>query len=347
MARRNKFKSNNNSPGLFDDLAFEQSFSELPIHPEIARYAERMSLSGGDSKQDSDKESDITMPLTANKQDKIVFMSFGSGSSGNCAYIGDDEGGFLIDAGVDGDTVMAELKRNNIAASNIKGICLTHDHRDHTHYAYTIARKHRHIPIYCTLRALNGLLRRHNTSRRIKDYHCAIYKETPFKLGNFTITAFEVMHDGTDNAGFFIEHPAGRFVVATDLGCISTRADFYMRQANYLVIEANYDAKMLAEGTYPEYLKARIATDNGHLDNAVTAKYVSEIYSEELRYVFLCHLSNENNTPEVALRTVKEALAEKNITTGEGCDTPADREAMLQVVALPRLESSMLYTFRR
>lgn len=346
MARRNKLNQAN-SPGLFDDLDFERSFSTLPIHPDIARHAERVQMSGGEHREEPSTQSDITEPLTANKQEKIMFMSFGSGSSGNCAYIGDEDGGFLIDAGVEIDTVLEELKRNNIPVSLIKGICLTHDHRDHTHCAYTLIRKHRHIALHCTLRALNGLLRRHNTSRRIKDYHSPIYKETPFKIGNFTITAFEVMHDGTDNAGFYIEHSAGKFVVATDLGCISERADHYMRQANYLMIESNYDAKMLADGPYPEYLKARIATNNGHLDNAETARFVSEIYNEELRYVFLCHLSNENNTPETALSTMKEALGEKGITMGSGCDTPEDREAMLQVVALPRLKSSMLYIFRR
>lgn len=345
MARRNK-NIPTGTPGLFDDLDFEKSFSTLPIHPAIARHAERVSLSGGAKNEQSDT-SDISVPVATTEQDKIMFISFGSGSSGNCAYIGDADGGFLIDAGVDIEKVVAELKKHNIAMSAIHGICLTHDHRDHTHYAYTFARKHRHIPIYCTPRALNGLLRRHNTSRRIKDYHRPIYKEIPFTIGNFTITAFEVMHDGTDNAGFHITHKAGTFAVATDLGCISERADFYLRQANFLMLEANYDARMLADGPYPEYLKSRIADANGHLDNAITARFIAESYSPDLKYVFLCHLSNENNTPEKALATVTETLTAQNITIGAGCDTPADREAMLQLIALPRFDSSMLYTLRR
>lgn len=344
MSRRNKNISLN-YPGLFDDLDFEKSFADLPIHPSIARHAERVSLSGGE-KKDENQASDIASPVATSEHDKIMFISFGSGSSGNCAYIGDSDGGFLIDAGVDYEKVVAELKRNNIPMSAIHGICLTHDHRDHTHYAYAFARKHRNIPIFCTLRALNGLLRRHNTSRRIKDYHHPIYKEIPFTIGNFTITAFEVMHDGTDNAGFHISHRAGTFVVATDLGCISERAEYYLRQANYMVLEANYDAKMLADSSYPEYLKARIADRNGHLDNAVTAQFLADCYTSELKYVFLCHLSNENNTPERALETVTNTLTDHNITIGTGCDTPSDRQAMLQLVALPRLDSSMLYILR-
>ncbi len=345
MSRRNKITPSG-APGLFDDLDFEKSFSDLPIHPSIARHAERVSLSGG-AKETKQEVSDIATPLATTEHDKLMFISFGSGSSGNCSFIGDTDGGFLIDAGVDIEKVIAELKKHNIPMSAIHGICITHDHRDHTHYAYAFARKYRNIPIYCTPRALNGLLRRHNTSRRIKDYHHPIYKEIPFTIGNFTITAFEVMHDGTDNAGFHIAHKAGTFVVATDLGCISERADFYLRQANYLMLEANYDAQMLANGPYPEYLKARIADTNGHLDNAITAKFIAESYTSELKYVFLCHLSNENNTPEQALATVSKALSARNITIGTGCDTPSDREAMLQLVALPRFESSMLYIFRR
>ncbi len=279
--------------------------------------------------------------------DKLSFISFGSGSSGNCAYIGDSSTGLLIDAGVDMTTVVAELRRNGIDMSAIKGIVLTHDHSDHVRYVYTIVRKYRHIGVYCTPRTLNGMLRRHSISNRIKDYHRPIYKEHPFTIGNFTLTAFEVMHDGTDNSGFFITHGRHNIAVATDLGCVSERADHYMRRANYLMIEANYDSAMLAAGSYPEYLKARIRSDNGHLDNEVTARFVAQAYTPALRNIFLCHLSKDNNTSEIALRVVGDALRAAGVTEiGDCSGSPYSRMAPVQLMALPRFDSSGLITLR-
>ena len=277
---------------------------------------------------------------------KIKFISFGSGSSGNCAYIGDSKSGFLIDAGVDPKDVVASLSEHNIQMDTVKGICITHDHSDHMRFAYGLLRKYKHMALYCTPRAMNGIMRRHSVSRRLKDYQVNIYKEIPFTIDNFTITAFEVMHDGSDNAGFFIEHDDRAFTIATDLGSISERADHYMRRADYLMIESNYDLNMLLFGSYPEYLKSRIRNVNGHMDNKDTAEYLAKIYSERLKYVFLCHLSADNNTPEEALKASRTALENAGVTIGNGEETSKDLQAKLQLIALPRLEASRMYILR-
>ena len=107
---------------------------------------------------------------------KLRFMSFGSGSSGNCAYFGNDDGGVLIDAGVDTKFVFDALKRNGVTAEMVKGVVLTHDHGDHVRYAYNIVRSYKHIRLYCTPRLMNGLLRRHSVSRRIKEYQENVFK---------------------------------------------------------------------------------------------------------------------------------------------------------------------------
>ncbi|MDE6805550.1 MAG: MBL fold metallo-hydrolase, partial [Muribaculaceae bacterium] len=101
----------------------------------------------------------------------INYMSFGSGSSGNCSYVGTRHGGFLIDAGVKAEDVMMTLKANGVRMENVKGILLTHDHSDHVKYAYTLLRANKHMRLFCTNRVLNGVLRRHGISKRIKDYH--------------------------------------------------------------------------------------------------------------------------------------------------------------------------------
>lgn len=267
----------------------------------------------------------------------IKFLSFGSGSSGNCAYIGTDRCGLLIDAGVDNNYVTNELLRNGIDMASVRGILLTHDHGDHVKFAYSLLRRNKSMALYCTPRTLNGLLRRHSISRRIKDYHHAIYKEFPFVLGDLEITAFEVSHDGTDNVGYFIKCADMVFVVTTDTGYITERADYYMRQANFLMIESNYDLDMLVSGRYPEYLKARIKSDTGHLDNRVTAAYLATVAGHGLSDVFLCHLSHDNNTPQIALKCCSDALNAADISTGPNG---------LHLSALPRFESSPLHILR-
>lgn len=359
MARYKKRPGYNESlPGLFDDLESPSLFpgaEPLPTHPAIERAARReanlRAKTHGNRRQPEDFFSgEDFSPLEVTPTiDRLNFISFGSGSSGNCAYVGDGEQGILIDAGVDSDIVIDELRRHGIKMDSIKGIVLTHDHSDHVRYVYKLIRKRFHISVYCTPKTLGGILRRHNISNRIKDYHKPIYKEHPFTIGNFSLTAFEVMHDGTDNAGFLITRGSHNLVVATDLGCISERADYYMRKANYLMIEANYDEAMLAAGNYPEYLKGRIRSTIGHLDNVVTAQYLREIYSPNLRHIFLCHLSKDNNTPEIALREVEQALTAAGATVGDGSNSPYARMASVQLMALPRYDSTPLIplTLRR
>ena len=349
MARYKKYPSVNDSvPGLFDDLdpsAIIPGTGPLPVHPSIERAAarEQERIHGQRRLPEEMFGDDDLTPLEVHPVcDRLQFISFGSGSSGNCAYIGNVDKGILIDAGVSPDTVLPELRRHGIKMESILGIILTHDHSDHVRFVYPLIRKRMHMGVFCTPRTLNGMLRRHSISNRIKDYHRPIYKEHPFKIGPFTLTAFEVMHDGTDNAGFMISYGSHNLVVATDLGCISERADFYMRQANYLMIEANYDDDMLSAGSYPEYLKGRIRSVTRHLDNKVTAEYLARIYTPRLRTIFLCHLSKDNNNPEIALRTVEEALTGAGAIVGDGSNTPYARLATVQLMALPRFESTPL-----
>ncbi len=279
-------------------------------------------------------------------ENNLYYMSLGSGSSGNCCYVGTKRGGVLVDAGVKTQDVESMLASNGISMGSVKALLLTHDHSDHVRYAYNIVRNHKHIRLFCTNRVLGGILRRHSISKRIKDYHHPIFKEIPFKIADFEITAFEVPHDGTDNMGFSIEFDDRRFVLATDLGAVTDRARHYMSRANYLVIEANYDLDMLRFGKYPEYLKARIQTENGHMDNVATGAFLKDIINPELKYIFLCHLSQDNNTPSKALKTVREALESAGKVVGNAAETILDRKADVQLMALPRFEPTRWFVFR-
>lgn len=278
-------------------------------------------------------------------REKLYYISFGSGSSGNSCYIGTEAGGIIVDAGIRTDLIEQTLKKYDLGMKDVKALLLTHDHSDHVRYAYQLLRSNRHMSMYCTPRVLNGMLRRHNLSKRIKDYHTPIFKEIPFKIGRLEIVAFDVPHDGSDNMGYSITFGKHHFVLATDLGEVAERAEHYMRTANYLVIESNYDRDMLRLGRYPEYLKARVASGSGHMDNDHTAAFLKSIINPELKYVFLCHLSKDNNTPAKALKAVRDALEEAGKKVGNAMEVATDHRADVQLMALPRYEASRLFIF--
>lgn len=280
-----------------------------------------------------------------NADERIFYVSFGSGSSGNSCYVGTSQGGVIVDAGIKAEDIEKILAHNGVSMRMVKGVILTHDHNDHVKYAYNLVRSHKHIRIFCTNRVLNAMLRRHNISKRIKDYHSPIFKEIPFKLAQFEITAFEVPHDGQDNMGFSLSFAGRNFVLATDLGSVTERARHYMSRADYLVIEANYDLRMLVNGSYPEYLKARIRTSNGHLDNTDTASFLASLSPALPEFIFLCHLSKDNNRPELALSVVRSALEQKGHTVGTARFTIDDRRADVQLMALPRYDASPWFVF--
>lgn len=332
----------------FDDqpmLPFEEfEFDEPPRR--VLQAADR-ELSG------LDNQSNPVNPVNRH----INFISFGSGSSGNSCYLGITEdgkkkGGVIVDAGVKAEDIMDTLHENGVPMSLVHGILLTHDHSDHVKYAYQLLKANRHMRLYCTNRVLNGLLRRHGISRLIKNYHVPIFKEIPFKVAGFEVTAFDVPHDGSDNMGFSLLYDNRNFVLATDMGSVSERARYYISRAHYLVIESNYDLRMLREGKYPEYLKARIQNPGlGHMDNRETSKFLREMLESQgservLQYVFLCHLSKDNNNPEIALECVRAGLNDAGLIVGTACNTQADRNADIQLMALPRFEPSRWFVFR-
>lgn len=340
---KRRFRKLDDLPGLWD-IPLEDDFSNDNVSDVINSFRRKQSTP---QKTIRESELDRHMLESTPRRKELEFISFGSGSSGNCAYIGiRGMGGVLIDAGVDHRTVISELERNYIPLDKVNGIILTHDHSDHVRYAYSLLRKLPSMKIYCTPRTLTGILRRHNISSRIKDFHKQIFKEFEFEAGPLSITPFEVSHDGSDNVGFSIKAGNQTFVVATDTGKITDRADFYIRKASFLMIETDYDEKMLEQSSYPNYLKERIRRDSGHMSNNDTARYLGEIWTDRLTDIFLCHLSDNNNTPQLALSTVSKQLSARGLKVGDGSGSSEARSCAVQLSALPRDTSSPHHILR-
>lgn len=243
----------------------------------------------------------------------LRFLSIGSGSSGNCYYIGTGEYGFLIDAGIGVTAVKHALKKSNISLEQIWGIFVTHDHTDHIKYVGVLGEKH-HIPVYATREMHEGINRNYKVTEKLISCRKYFKKGEHLNIRDFTIQAFPVSHDATDCVGYSFAYGDKTFVIATDLGYVGKEAADHIAKANVLVIEANYDETMLKNGRYSYPLKMRVRSHVGHLCNDHTANFLADNWPETLTHVFLCHLSQENNTPTLAFNTVNDALAAKGIS---------------------------------
>jgi len=243
---------------------------------------------------------------------KLNFCSLSSGSSGNCYYLGNEFNGILIDAGIPAGTIRKFLKDKGISMQAIMGVLVTHMHTDHIRGLEVLTRKN-NLPVFTTQKIWKSIVSRQNLISGITVHETGLQKR--FHLAGFDIEAFPVSHDAPETVGFHICAGDLKVTIATDLGHICQTAAPYIKAANLLVLESNYDEKMLMNGSYPHFLKARILSDHGHLGNHQTSAFLADIVGENLQHICLAHLSNENNTPEIALQTLQQTFAERGIST--------------------------------
>jgi|SRR5574344_14767 phosphoribosyl 1,2-cyclic phosphodiesterase len=247
----------------------------------------------------------------------LKFISFGSGSSGNCYYLFTENNGILIDTGIGIRTLKKYFKDRSLNIEDVNNILITHDHADHIKSVGSISYEYG-LSVYATHKVHTGITRSYCVQRKIQDEHIKlIEKGAKFQLGDFSITSFGVPHDSSDNVGYRIEVDNVVFCLMTDAGHVTEEMCQYISDSNYLVIEANHDIEMLKNGNYPQYLKDRISGPDGHLCNTDCGTAIAENMTEKLHHIWLCHLSEENNHPELARKTVESTLRSYGIIIGK------------------------------
>lgn len=247
----------------------------------------------------------------------LTLFVFGSGSCGNCYYLKNETDALLIDAGVGIRRMKRIVSDYGIKTNLVRGLLVTHDHADHVKNAGVFSKEY-NLDVYATQLVHDGVDRSYMIKQKVEDkYKKVIVAGEPFNIGPFEITAFTLPHDSSENVGYCIKCDGETFCIMTDVGAVTENVNTYIARANYLVLEANYDPEMLRSGRYPAVLKSRIQSGTGHLSNQQTSKALSDNFHENLKYVWLCHLSEENNHPELAKKTVETHLRSFGIIPGK------------------------------
>lgn len=233
----------------------------------------------------------------------MKFCMLASSSSGNCSVVQAAGTTLLIDAGISARRTTKALHALELE-ERIDAVLVTHEHSDHCKELAVIARRFG-CPIYATPDTLTCM----------EDYLTGaqslvpVTKGKPFALNGLEVVAFSLPHDAVDPCGYTVFDGKRRVGVATDLGTLTEEVQRHLSGCDAVSLEANHDLGMLLNGTYPQYLKERIQSDVGHLSNDQAGQALSVMgLKERLRHVILAHLSEHNNRPDLALRTVRKCL---------------------------------------
>lgn len=221
-----------------------------------------------------------------------------SGSSGNAIAVEYNGKMLFFDAGLSGKNHLIRLEESGLPPAEPIGLFISHEHGDHSRNAGVLARKWR-VPVFGTQGTIN-----HSRLRGQKLHGLEVFRNgDTVRIGEFTVEPWRISHDADDPSGFIVTAGGRRLGIATDMGETGPLAEKMLEGCNGLVFEFNHDIDMLWNGPYPWPLKQRIASGEGHLSNDSAAESLSRLVHSQLRFCVAAHLSEENNTAELALET--------------------------------------------
>jgi phosphoribosyl 1,2-cyclic phosphodiesterase len=239
-----------------------------------------------------------------NRNQGLSVCVLGSGSKGNAIHISDGETSILIDAGLSGKEIKRRMGLRGLSPESVDAIVISHEHTDHIKGAGVLSRSLK-IPVYInekTYAASEPVMGRPHDVRSID---CG----SVFHINGLKIHPFSISHDAADPSGFSIEQNGTKVGLATDLGIANLVVREHLRHSDLLIIESNHDPVMLfANEKYPWPLKQRVKSRKGHLANEEMLDLLAELVHDGLQHVILAHLSEENNTPEIAMASALKAL---------------------------------------
>ena len=242
----------------------------------------------------------------------MTVYSLFSGSSGNCIFIRENNTRVLLDAGGSFKRISEALENIGETPASIDAILLTHEHSDHTMGLEGFLKK-REVPVFCLKKVAKeiylALLAKKgagNGASLLAKWIRTVEPGEEYEWGSVSFTPFSTPHDSMDSCGYVFN---GKTLgVATDLGTVTPEVEEALCGCKNVILESNHDTEMLFSGPYPPYLKERVASDHGHLNNRDCASFACRLFCAGCRNLMLFHLSAENNDPELALETTRLAL---------------------------------------
>ena len=226
----------------------------------------------------------------------MKFSIVGSGSKGNACLIYNKDTLIQIDMGLPLKSVKKELDHLGKTVNDIQALFITHEHTDH------IAG----IPLYHDRVDLYAGEGTYASANPVEPF-------IPLEVGSMSIVPFPTSHDATNPMGYLIEEEGCRLGYVTDTGYLSDEALALIKDCDYYYFESNHDLKMLMDSARPAVLKKRIHSKHGHLSNIDSAIYMAELIGPRTKAIYLAHLSEECNTPEIALSSYHKTLDRKGI----------------------------------
>lgn len=235
----------------------------------------------------------------------IKFCSLSSGSSGNCQYIETDNIKILIDGGFSGKKIESLLSSIGVSAGELDGIFVTHEHIDHVRGVGVLSRRY-DLPIFANANTWIGM---EKTIGQIKETNTKVFtSEKDLDIKDITVHPIKIFHDSLEPVGYIVYYKKNKISIVTDTGCVNDVMKDKMKGSNLYLMESNHDVDMLKEGSYPWSLKQRVLSTKGHLSNEDAGKALGDVISGNGEIILLGHLSQENNLPELAHKTVKDSI---------------------------------------
>lgn len=241
----------------------------------------------------------------------MEFCSLYSGSSGNSMFISSDKASILVDAGLPGKKIDEALKEIKKSPTELDGIFVTHEHIDHVKGVGVLSRKY-DIPIYANANTWSAM---EQSIGKIKEHNIKIIdKRSITEIGDMSVKAFNIPHDAVSPMGYTIVSDNKNISIATDLGTFTEEIYDNIKNSEVILLECNHDVNMLQFGPYPYSLKRRILSEIGHLSNDDCGEAIVKLakYSPNKK-IILGHLSNTNNQPDLAYKTVVDVLNQNDV----------------------------------
>lgn len=235
----------------------------------------------------------------------MKFKTIASGSKGNCSIVLCNETKIIIDMGISYLTLKKSLEENSLSFDQFTGILITHNHKDHINGLASLVKK-TNLSVFIPQDMYDGL-------KEFLPKDRCIFVDDIFNINGVKIELIHTSHDAPCSVGFIISHQEKSMVYVTDTGYINRKYLNKMTKKDLYLIESNHDEIMLMDGPYPRFLKERVISDTGHLSNKTTSKYLKKIVGENTKYVILAHISEKNNTEDLAYECTKNELGDTKI----------------------------------